>query len=212
MFGWFEQRLNPFPPEEPGLPPKGLVAFCWYYTKPAWPWLLLLGFCSMLIALFEVFLYQFLGNIVDWLSSADRATFLQSEGRHLFWMAALLLVALPLVALPVVIHLINQRRYQTVRWAAMMFLLAANRMSRGYARIRQWLILLARTLAVAGLIVAVARPLAGGWVGRARTWCSSSRSPLERALPPHGRERLQGPRAPCGNLARTQRSRRRLGT
>lgn len=41
-----------------------------------------------------------------------------------------MLLALPLVALPVIIHLINQRRYQTVRWAAMMFLLAANRMSR----------------------------------------------------------------------------------
>ena len=79
----------------------------------------------------------------------------------------LLLAALPLIALPVVIHLINQRRYQTVRWAAMMFLLAANRMSRGYARVRQWLILLARTLAVAGLIFAVSRPLAGGLVGRA---------------------------------------------
>ncbi|MEJ7639504.1 MAG: BatA domain-containing protein [Singulisphaera sp.] len=46
-----------------------------------------------------------------------------------------LLAALPLVALPVVIHLINQRRYQTMRWAAMIFLLAANRMSRGYARL-----------------------------------------------------------------------------
>ena len=79
----------------------------------------------------------------------------------------LLLAALPLIALPVIIHLINQRRYQTVRWAAMMFLLAANRMSRGYARIRQWLILAARTLAVAGLIFAVARPLASGWLGLA---------------------------------------------
>ena len=27
------------------------------------------------------------------------------------------------------------------RWAAMMFLIAANRMSRGYAKLRQWLIL-----------------------------------------------------------------------
>lgn len=77
----------------------------------------------------------------------------------------ILLAALPLVALPVIIHLINQRRYQTVRWGAMMFLLAANRMSRGYARLRQWLILLFRTLAVAGLIFAVSRPLASGWLG-----------------------------------------------
>src|SRR5436305_67203 len=79
----------------------------------------------------------------------------------------LMLAALPLVALPVIIHLINQRRYQTIRWAAMMFLLAANRMSRGYAKLRQWLILLARMLAVAGLVFAVGRPLAGGWLGRA---------------------------------------------
>src|SRR5215472_7020578 len=81
----------------------------------------------------------------------------------------LLLAALPLVALPVIIHLINQRRYQSVRWAAMIFLLAANRMSRGYAKLRQMLILLFRMLAIAGLIFAVSRPLMSGWVGRADT-------------------------------------------
>lgn len=79
----------------------------------------------------------------------------------------ILLAALPLVGLPILIHLINQRRYQTTRWAAMMFLLAANRMSRGYARLRQWLILLFRMLAVAGLIFAISRPLASGWLGLA---------------------------------------------
>jgi hypothetical protein len=78
----------------------------------------------------------------------------------------ILLAALPLVALPVIIHLINQRRFQTIRWAAMMFLLAANRMSRGYAKLRQMLILLFRMLVVAGLVFAVSRPLAGGWLGR----------------------------------------------
>ncbi len=78
-----------------------------------------------------------------------------------------LLAALPLMALPVVIHLINQRRYQTMRWAAMMFLLAANRMSRGYARLRQWLIMAFRMAAIGGLIFAVSRPLAGGWLGLA---------------------------------------------
>jgi hypothetical protein len=76
-----------------------------------------------------------------------------------------MLIALPLVALPVIIHLINQLRYRTVRWGAMMFLLAARRMSRGYARLRQWLILLFRMLAVAGLVLAVGRPLASGVLG-----------------------------------------------
>src|SRR2546427_941084 len=76
----------------------------------------------------------------------------------------LLLVTLPLVAVPIIIHLINQRRYQSIRWAAMIFLLAANRMSRGYARLRQMLILLFRMLAIAGLIFTVSRPLASGWL------------------------------------------------
>jgi hypothetical protein len=49
----------------------------------------------------------------------------------------------------------------------MMFLLAANRMSRGYARIRQWLIMAMRMAAIAGLIFAISRPLAGGWLGLA---------------------------------------------
>jgi ATP-binding cassette subfamily B multidrug efflux pump len=97
MFSWFENRLNPYPPEAPVLPPKGLVAFCWHYTRPAAPWLLLLGLCSMLIAVGEVLLYQFLGNIVDWLSVADRATFLETEKGRLIWMAALLLIGLPVV-------------------------------------------------------------------------------------------------------------------
>jgi Aerotolerance regulator N-terminal len=77
----------------------------------------------------------------------------------------MLLLALPLISLPIIIHLINQRRYQTIKWAAMMFLLAANRMSRGYARIRQWLIMAMRMAAIAGLVFAVSRPLAGGWLG-----------------------------------------------
>jgi hypothetical protein len=79
----------------------------------------------------------------------------------------LLLFALPLITLPVLIHLINQRRYQSIRWAAMIFLLAANRMSRGYAKLRQWLILLFRVAVVTALILAVSRPLASGWLGRA---------------------------------------------
>src|SRR3954464_8783893 len=77
----------------------------------------------------------------------------------------MLLAGLPLVALPIIIHLINQRRYQTVRWGAMMFLLAANRMSRGYARLRHWLIMAFRVAAIAALVFAISRPLAGGWLG-----------------------------------------------
>ena len=76
-----------------------------------------------------------------------------------------ILMALPLIAVPIVIHLVNQRRFQTVPWAAMMFLMQASRMSAGYTKLRQWLILLMRTLAVACLIFFTSRPLASGLIG-----------------------------------------------
>ncbi len=76
-----------------------------------------------------------------------------------------ILFALPLISVPIIIHLVNQRRFQTVPWAAMMFLLQASRMSSGYTKLRQWLILLMRALAVACLVFFTSRPLASGLIG-----------------------------------------------
>lgn len=73
-----------------------------------------------------------------------------------------MLLALPLAAIPIIIHLVNQRRFQTVPWAAMRFLLDATKMSSGYTKLRQWLILAMRTLALAALILFTARPLTSG--------------------------------------------------
>ena len=77
----------------------------------------------------------------------------------------LALIALPLIALPIIIHLINQHRHRTIPWAAMMFLMHAKRMSKGMARLRHFLILLMRVLAIATLIFVISRPLSGGWLG-----------------------------------------------
>jgi hypothetical protein len=75
-----------------------------------------------------------------------------------------ILAALPLALLPIIIHLINQNRHRTVKWAAMMFLLDAKKLTKGIARLRQILILSMRVLAVLALIFAAARPLASGWL------------------------------------------------
>ena len=76
----------------------------------------------------------------------------------------MILMALPLMALPILIHLIHQHRHRTVPWAAMMFLIRAQRMSRGMARLRYLLIMLMRMAAVGALIFAISRPLVGGWL------------------------------------------------
>ncbi|MEM7146985.1 MAG: BatA domain-containing protein [Verrucomicrobiota bacterium] len=64
-----------------------------------------------------------------------------------------------------IIHLIHLRRRRSVQWAAMIFLLAAQKLNKGFSKLRQWLILAFRVLAVAALVFLVSRPLAGGLLG-----------------------------------------------
>ncbi|MBI4659752.1 MAG: BatA domain-containing protein [Verrucomicrobia bacterium] len=72
---------------------------------------------------------------------------------------------LPLILIPVLIHLINRMRHRPQPWAAMRFLLSASRSSVSHQKLRQFLILLFRVLAVLALVMFVSRPLAGGWLG-----------------------------------------------
>ncbi|MBK8980537.1 MAG: BatA domain-containing protein [Planctomycetes bacterium] len=74
----------------------------------------------------------------------------------------LLLWGLPLAAIPIVIHLLNRRRFDRRRWAAMEFLLRALKRNRRRLRMEQWLVLLLRTLAVLLLVLLVSRPQATG--------------------------------------------------
>jgi Aerotolerance regulator N-terminal/von Willebrand factor type A domain len=69
-----------------------------------------------------------------------------------FLFPALLIVGLPLVAVPVLIHLINLRRQQRIRWAAMQFLIDSQRRNRRWILLKQFL-LLATRMAVIGLLV-----------------------------------------------------------
>ena len=95
MFRWFEERLNPFPADEPVEPPKTLLGFCMHFTRGSWPYIALDALLVAVIAFTEVWMFGFLGSIVDWLSAQDRETFLQTEGWKLGAMALVVMVILP---------------------------------------------------------------------------------------------------------------------
>ena len=97
MFGWFERRLNPYPEAAPSVPPKGLLAFCWHYSREAAPWLIAMSVLTALISVGEVMLFGFLGSIVDWLANSDPEGFLERESTRLVLMGAMVLVGLPVI-------------------------------------------------------------------------------------------------------------------
>lgn len=126
MFSWFEQRLDAFPKGESKRPPQGLFAFCLYYTKGVWKWLIVMAVFTSLLALIEVSLFGFLGTVVDWLNSNSRETFFQSQGIKLGLVGILVLLVLPLIVAlhSLVMHQTLLGNYpMRIRWLVHRYLL-----------------------------------------------------------------------------------------
>jgi hypothetical protein len=76
----------------------------------------------------------------------------------LSFLSGLFLWALPLAAIPLVIHLLHRRRRQVVRWGAMQLLLDSVPNKRRIWHLNDILLLIVRTLAIAAIVLAFARP------------------------------------------------------
>ena len=72
---------------------------------------------------------------------------------------------LPLALLPVVFHLFFRIRKQPRAFPSLLFFLAADPRLSARRRLREWLALLLRVLALAALLLALARPVRQGWGG-----------------------------------------------
>lgn len=72
---------------------------------------------------------------------------------------------LPLAAAPLVLHLLSLRRARRLRFSDLTLLRQAYARSLPATRLRQWLILLARCLALAAVMLALARPILRGAAG-----------------------------------------------
>ncbi len=92
---WLEGYCPSFPPYQPSKPPDTLVGFVVHYAKPFWPLIAASSVLSVIISLIEIYLFSFVGKLVDWLSVADRQTFWQTHQTGLIAITALVLLILP---------------------------------------------------------------------------------------------------------------------
>ena len=77
----------------------------------------------------------------------------------------LFLFGLAAAAIPVIIHLFTRRRPREVPFPSLQFLSEVNQSEIRRLRLKQWLLLLLRTLAVAAIALAMARPAVRGTAG-----------------------------------------------
>lgn len=103
MFKTFETSLDPYPASPPATPPRGLWRFVWSCTEGARGLIAGMAVLTALIGVFEAYLFNLLGDVVDWLGRVDPSRLWGQEGHRLWLLAAILLASPLLVALQTLI-------------------------------------------------------------------------------------------------------------
>jgi ATP-binding cassette subfamily B multidrug efflux pump len=99
VFEAFEKSLDPYPADEPVTPPCGLWPFVWSCTEGARGLIAGMATLTALIGAFEAYLFNLLGDVVDWLGHIERSRLWEQEGHRLLMLAGLLVASTLLVAL-----------------------------------------------------------------------------------------------------------------
>ena len=126
MLHYFERLINPFPPEHPSEPPKGLYQFCRHYIRGIERYLLVMAILTVCVAIGEAMLYGILGKIIDWLTEKDPQSFLQEEIISLIGLSLFILVLMPMLVLlhSLIMHQTLVGNFpMIVRWHAHRYLL-----------------------------------------------------------------------------------------
>lgn len=95
MFRFFEKLINPFPDNEAEIPPQRLTSFILFNIKEIRLILIAIACLSAMIAILEVSLFEYLGQLIDWFSTRDKNTFISEEKYNLMLMAVVLIILLP---------------------------------------------------------------------------------------------------------------------
>lgn len=126
MLSRFEKFTQPFPDSAPQSLPSTLYQFCRQLSKGMLGPLLAMSATTALIAIIEVSLFGFLGNIVDWLATQSPDNVFSQHWQTLLWMGAILLVVLPILILlhSALVHQSLLGNYpMAIRWVVHRYLL-----------------------------------------------------------------------------------------
>jgi len=95
IYSFFEKLVDPLPDAPIVRPPVRPLAFIWFYVKPIRMLLLITLLFSGIAAICEIYMFVFIGRLVDWMSTAEPSTFLQMYGWSLVGMALVAFVLRP---------------------------------------------------------------------------------------------------------------------
>ncbi len=124
MFSYFENLIDPLRETAVEQPPKGTRDFFVHYLKPYWRLIAVTLFLTSVASLAELYLYAYLGHIVDWMATTPPDNFFSEHGAALLVMLFIVVVVRPvsmvisrcLITLTLTPGLTNTVRWQNHRY------------------------------------------------------------------------------------------------
>ncbi|MGX2974239.1 ABC transporter ATP-binding protein [Ursidibacter arcticus] len=109
LFMWFENRVDPYPDEQPKTPKGKLLPFILGSTKGFRFYLLIAIFFSIVCGVIDALLFQFVGKIVDWIGKYSPAELFAKEWHSMLFMLFIFFIGM------IATFLYSSVRFQTMQ-------------------------------------------------------------------------------------------------
>ena len=95
MFAFFERLIDPYAKGPGGQPPDRLIPFYWHYLRQVWPSFAAVMVVGFFVAVIEVSIFRYIGDIVDYLGTTPPGEVMSRHGWEFLGMGAVILIARP---------------------------------------------------------------------------------------------------------------------
>ncbi|QLB16847.1 multidrug ABC transporter ATP-binding protein [Mannheimia varigena] len=109
LFRWFEARVETYPNEMPKTPKSGLIPFIFDATKGMRIYILILTIFVAAVGVIEAILFQFMGDLVDWINKYTPAELWAEKGWTIVGMFFIAILAV------VFVYLASSIRFQSLQ-------------------------------------------------------------------------------------------------
>jgi len=99
VYRYFESLIDPLRDQSAERPPRGTLAFFWFYLYPIRRVLAATLLLAGIASISELYVYIYLGRILDWMADGERSAFLATHGVELAWMFGVVVIIRPLAVL-----------------------------------------------------------------------------------------------------------------
>ncbi|MFK7993158.1 MAG: ABC transporter ATP-binding protein [Granulosicoccus sp.] len=99
MYRYFESLIDPLRDQSAEQPPQGTLDFFWFYLYPIRKVLVVTLLLAGIASISELYVYIYLGRLLDWMTAGERSSFLASHGSELVWMFVVIVIIRPVAVL-----------------------------------------------------------------------------------------------------------------